>query len=399
MDTDNIKCSYSELYPLEKLIPNPRNDNQHTEKHAQLLAKVMSARGVRHPIIVSKNSGFIVAGHLRLLAAKLNNYESYPVDIQEFDNEAEEYAFLSSDNNVARYAEFDQAKFLTNLEELDYTLEELDFEDLGLLDFKLPTLDIVGETDDDAVPEVTHDPVTKRGDVWLLGDHRVMCGDSTMIDDVEKLMNGDKAAMVFTDPPYGISYQSNYRKEKFDELKNDDKILSDFIPLAAQFSTGWFIMFFGWQRIGEWIGAVECLGKMTNILIWKKHAAMGDLTGQFSPNYELAFAFNRGAKLREGTRKSAIIEQSIESAAGFEHPTTKPVKLMTDIFDGVPDGSVLDTFLGSGSTLIACEKTKRKCYGMELDEHYADIIVERWQKYTGKEATLESDGKRYNESR
>jgi len=144
MDTDNIKCSYSELYPLEKLIPNPRNDNQHTEKHAQLLAKVMSARGVRHPIIVSKNSGFIVAGHLRLLAAKLNNYESYPVDIQEFDNEAEEYAFLSSDNNVARYAEFDQAKFLTNLEELDYTLEELDFEDLGLLDFKLPDFEPVG---------------------------------------------------------------------------------------------------------------------------------------------------------------------------------------------------------------------------------------------------------------
>ena len=123
------------MYQLEKLIPNPRNDNKHEDKHVDLLAKVIKARGIRHPIIVSKRSGFIVAGHLRRLAAIKLGLEEFPVDIQDFENEADEYAFLSSDNNVARYAEFDQEKFIENLEELE--MKDLDFEELGLIDFSL----------------------------------------------------------------------------------------------------------------------------------------------------------------------------------------------------------------------------------------------------------------------
>lgn len=130
------------MYPIEKLIDHPRNDNIHKEKHAQMLAKVMEARGVRHPIIISKKSGFIVAGHLRKQAAIINGYENYPVDIQDFENEAEEYAFLSSDNNVARYAEFDNEKFLDNLKDLDFSLDELDFKEFGLMKFDMPKLEI-----------------------------------------------------------------------------------------------------------------------------------------------------------------------------------------------------------------------------------------------------------------
>ena len=130
-----VKCAYTKLVELDKLIEHPRNDNNHLEKHANLLAKFMKTRGIRHPIIVSKKSGFIVAGHLRLWAAKILGLENFPVDEQDFENEADEYAFLSGDNNVARYAEFDKDKMLNNLEELDIDLMDFDFEEVGLIEF------------------------------------------------------------------------------------------------------------------------------------------------------------------------------------------------------------------------------------------------------------------------
>ncbi|UCF50268.1 MAG: ParB N-terminal domain-containing protein [Thermoplasmatales archaeon] len=137
-----IKCTYKKLESLEKLIPNPRNDNKHDEKHAQLLAKVIKARGIRHPIIVSKNSGFIVAGHLRLKAAQILGLEKFPIDEQEFETEADEYAFLTSDNNVARYAEFDKDKFIENMSELNIDFDDdFDFEEMGLLDFTFDVFD------------------------------------------------------------------------------------------------------------------------------------------------------------------------------------------------------------------------------------------------------------------
>lgn len=140
-----IFCAYTELWPLDKIIQNPKNDNDHKQEHAELLAKFMSARGIRHPIIISKRSGFIVAGHLRLMAAQLLGLEEYPVDIQEFESEAEEYAFLSGDNNIARYAEFNESKFLSNLEELKLDLETIDYQEFGFLDFDFLKLDKIEE--------------------------------------------------------------------------------------------------------------------------------------------------------------------------------------------------------------------------------------------------------------
>ena len=152
--TMEIKCKYSEIVSLEKLVENPRNDNKHKQEHAELLAKVMKVRGIRHPIIVSKRSGFIVAGHLRLSAAKILGLNEFPIDLQDFENEADEYAFLTSDNNVARYAEIDQEKFKLNLEELDFNLEEVDFGEFGLLDFEIPNFDPSGEDDQGKLDEI-----------------------------------------------------------------------------------------------------------------------------------------------------------------------------------------------------------------------------------------------------
>ena len=137
MSEVKVFCSHTKMWDLEKFIENPRNDNRHKDEHVDLLAKVFSARGIRHPIIISKKSGFIVAGHLRLLAAQKLGLEKYPVDMQDFENEAEEYKFLSSDNNVSRYAEFDKEKFKLNLEELEIDIDEIDIEEIGLLDFDI----------------------------------------------------------------------------------------------------------------------------------------------------------------------------------------------------------------------------------------------------------------------
>lgn len=144
-----IHCAYTELWALDKFVENPKNDNDHKKEHAELLAKFMSVRGVRHPIIVSKRSGFIVAGHLRLMAAHILGLEEYPVDLQDFENEADEYAFLSGDNNIARYAEFNESKFLSNLEELNLDLETIDYQEFGFLDFDFLKLDKIEEEKDD----------------------------------------------------------------------------------------------------------------------------------------------------------------------------------------------------------------------------------------------------------
>lgn len=394
-----IKCSYSDIYPLEKLIPNPRNDNDHKKEHAELLAKVMKARGVRHPIIVSKNSGFIVAGHLRLMAAKINGYDSYPVDIQEFENEAEEYAFLSSDNNVARYAEFNETKFLENLKELKVDVKKIDFGELGLLDFKIPEVEFVGETDEDEVPEVQHDPVTKRGDVWLLGNHRVMCGDSTMVDDVDRLMNGEKADMAFTDPPYGLNINFDEKvaerngngvanRNAYKKIQNDEN--TNVATMAFSMCRSMDIpklVFWGANYYTEVLPSSKC---------WVSWYKKEDLPGDTFCDTELAWTNCEKHSKTVSVNWKGMIKEGEEGQKRV-HPNQKPVLLAKKCFDYLEAGnSILDLFLGSGSTLIACEKTKRKCYGMEIDEHYCDVIIERWQKFTGKEAVLESSGKTYN---
>jgi hypothetical protein len=163
-----VKCSFSKMELLEKLIPNPRNDNRHQPKHAEALAKIMRARGIRHPIIVSKRSGFIIAGHLRLEAARVLGLEEYPIDLQDFENDADEYAFLSADNNISRYAEFDKDKFLDNLKELEIDLESFDFEEVGLIDFQLPEI----VEDDDPGKDAKENPFCQKVTLILSNEQK-----------------------------------------------------------------------------------------------------------------------------------------------------------------------------------------------------------------------------------
>ena len=233
-------------------------------------------------------------------------------------------------------------------------------------DFEIPDEDEI-ETD------------IKLGDLIEIGRHRLLCGDSTDSDQVAKLMNGEKADMVFTDPPYGYSYESNHQN-KHKELLNDDKIL-DFLPNGYLYTNDdvAFYVFCGWQTIKQWIEKVEQADlKLKNIIIWKKNNwSMGDLKGAYGGQYEvILFAHKGRVELRNG-RGQDIWE--FNRVPPKEHPTMKPIELCQKAINDVTinDNLILDLFLGSGSTMVASHQLKRKCYGMELDPKYCQVIIDR----------------------
>jgi DNA modification methylase len=218
-----------------------------------------------------------------------------------------------------------------------------------------------------------------------------MCGDSTSIDAVDKLMDGQKADMVFTDPPYGVEYQSNCRTKsvKFDVLANDDKFL-DIAPIIEVFSSGWMFVWTSWKVQNTWIDQFEAFGYPNNIVIWHKPGGgIGDLKKTFISDYEVALVWNRGAEL-QGKRIGSVWKINKDSSIKYVHPTQKPVALAEEALDKTTQfkAIVLDLFGGSGSTLIACEKQNRHARLMELDPKYCDVIVKRWEDFTGKKATL-----------
>jgi DNA modification methylase len=383
-----IQCAHTEIKDIVTLVPHPRNPNKHPDQQIDLLAKIMRHQGWRNPIVVSKRSGFIVAGHGRLAAAKKNGWDKAPVDFQEFLTEADEYAHMVADNKIAEIAEHDDSMMLEDLK----AFPDLDLDLLGIPDFELPENEVLEPgCDEDAVPEHV-EPKTKLGDIYKLGNHRLMCGDSTSIDAVEKLMDGQKADMVFTDPPYGVAYQSNMRtkSDKFQVIENDETFLSEWVNVLPVVSAGWVFVWTTWKVLKKWIEITEPIGVMTNLIVWDKGGGgIGDLTGTFSTDHEMALVFNRGAKIT-GKRLGSVWSVGKDSSSKYLHPTQKPVELgETAIVNCTESGAkILDLFGGSGSTLIAAEKTQRKSYLMELDQKYCDVIVARWEKYTGKKAEL-----------
>jgi DNA modification methylase len=391
-----VQSKEIKMVDVDKLIPNPKNNNSHPPEQIARLEKIIKRTGFRVPIEVSNRSGFVVCGHARIEVAKNLGMKSVPVIYQDFESEAIEYAHLTAENEIARWSKLDMDAVYTELESLELD----DIELLGLEEFELPDIDVLDpQTDEDDVPEV-ETPITVRGDIWLLGKHRLMCGDSTMIDDVEKLMDGEKADMVFTDPPYGVSYQSHRRtkSEKFEVLKNDDEFL-DIVPIIDAYSRGFVFIWSTWKVIGEWLEQTKALGKPSNTVVWfKGGGGVGDLKKTFSTDWELALVWHRGQELT-GKRIGSVWSIGKDKAIEYKHPTQKPVELAEEALDKCSKSGykVLDLFGGSGSTMIACEKMDRLSLNMELDEKYCDVIVNRWQNYTGKKATLESTNQTYEE--
>jgi len=363
---------------LNKIKPYAKNAKTHPEDQVQLIANSIKEFGFKTPIVVDENL-VIIQGHGRRLASQSLGLKTIPCVIADDLSKEQVKMLRLADNKVAE-SEWD-------IETLDMELSELNdlftLDDFGF-DFEMPN--DYDENEADIVPELEENPCIKRGDLIELSNHRLLCGDSTYEADVEKLMNGKKADMVFTDPPYGVDFQSNMRtkSKKFEVLKNDDIFLTEWIPFINKYSKGFVFVWTSWKVVNKWIDICKSIGDMSNMIIWfKGGGGIGDLKRTFLSDYEIALVYHRCADIQD-KRLGSVWQVSKDGVNDYAHPTQKPVELMEKgIFNcSKTKNIVMDLFLGSGSTLIACENLTRKCYGMELDEKYAQVIIQRWCDYT-----------------
>jgi DNA modification methylase len=387
--TAQLKIVYKKT---EDLIPYARNSRTHDEAQVTQIAASIKEFGWTNPILLDGKNG-IIAGHGRVMAAQKLGETKVPTIELAHMTDIQKQAYIIADNKLALNAGWDEQILALEFDDL----KDAGY-DLGLTGFSLDEINALtpeelpdGLTDEDAVPEIPDEPITKLGDIYQLGKHRLMCGDSTNIDAVDKLMDGQKADMVFTDPPYGVEYQSNRRTKsaKFDVLANDDKFL-DIAPILKVFSKGWMFVWTSWKVQNTWIDQFESFGYPNNIVIWHKPGGgIGDLKKTFISDYEVALVWNRGAEL-EGKRIGSVWKINKDSSMNYVHPTQKPVALAEEALDKTTKSKaiIMDLFGGSGSTLIACEKTNRHARLMELDPKYCDVIVKRWEDFTGKKAEL-----------
>ncbi len=385
-----MKIKNTDINQISPYDKNPRNNANSIDKVADSIAEF----GFRQPIVVDEDM-IVLAGHTRLLASKQLGLKKVPVHIAEGLTNAQKKAYRIMDNKSSEDSEWD--KDLLNLEIKDLIEDNYDLNMTGFTPEQIDALSVLtesileGETDEDSIPEPPKEPKSKPGDIYELGHHRLMCGDSISIDDVDKLMDGKKADMVFTDPPYGVNYQSNMRtkSEKFDVIKNDNDFL-DIVPIIEIASNGWVFIWTTWKVIDTWIEKTKGLGFMNNMIIWfKGGGGIGDLKKTFLTDYEIALVWNRGSELK-GKRIGSVWNINKDGSSSYLHPTQKPVALAEEAIDKTTKNAdiVLDLFGGSGATLIASEKSARKCYMMELDPIYVDVIIKRWQDFPGTKAKI-----------
>lgn len=400
-----INCAHNQVVELHKLVPHPKNPNKHPEDQIKRLAKIIDYQGQRAPIVVSKRSGFITKGHGRLEALKMLGWEKAAVDYQDYNDEAQEYADIVADNAIASWAELQYSQINTDILDLG---PELDIEMLGIKDFVLePVEKIDPQTDPDEVPEVKF-PISTKGDVWILGNHRLMCGDSTMIDDVEKLMNGEKADMLLTDPPYNVAYTGKTKEAMTiqNDSMNDDRF-REF--LVSVYGVADIVMrpgaaFYIWHADLEgynFRGAARDVGwKVRQCLIWVKQTLVMGRQDYHWKHEPCLYGWKDGVgHTWTSDRKQTTVLEFDKPSRNNLHPTMKPVNLFEyQIGNNTnPKDIVLDLFIGSGATIIAAQNTGRRCFGMELDEKYCDVAIKRWEEYTGLSAILESTGQTYEE--
>jgi DNA modification methylase len=356
--------------------------------------------GFLNPIIVDGDNG-IIAGHGRVLAAQKLGLVDLPVIEAGHLSDTQRRAYIIADNKLAMNADWDDEMLRVELDALGadgFDLELTGFSLDEIADLQIEEVP-EGLTDEDAIPEAPAEPVTVEGDLWILGNHRLLCGDSTSIDAVEKLMDGQKADMVFTDPPYGVDYDGGSKKrEKLADDHMGTDIYTDSVPIMAMFCIGPVYTWYAGTKPKGLYNAVEAVGEIHSLIIWKKNSSTFNMGINYKQKHEPCLYWKpkgRTLKWAGGSKEDTVWEIKRESRNDF-HPTQKPVELSERAIKNHSVGLVLDLFGGSGSTMIGCEKTNRNCRMMELDNKYCDVIINRWQQYTGKEAILESTGETFN---
>jgi DNA modification methylase len=395
-----------EQRPIEALIPYINNSRKHSDEQVAQIAASIKEFGWTNPILVDGTNG-IIAGHGRLLAARKLGMDKVPTIELAHLSDTQKKALIIADNKLALNADWDTELLQIELNELisdDFALDILGF-DKDELDALLNVIEPnAGLTDEDAVPNVPKEPKTKLGDIYILGNHRLMCGDSTSIDDAEKLMDGLLADLVFTDPPYNVDY-SGRGANNLGTIKNDNMSAEDFEQFCRDIFTTYSAIMkplaciyvchpdsASAPKIAFEKTFAEQFKKSSTIIWMKQSAGMGwqDYRAQHEPIL-YGWKEGKGSHFNAGDRtKTSIWKIGRDAQSSYVHPTQKPVCLPEEAILNSSKGSdcVVDLFGGSGSTLMACEKTGRVNRSMELDPKYCDVIVKRWEDFTGKKAVL-----------
>lgn len=397
-----VFCAHDAIVDVAKLVPNPKNPNQHPDNQIQLLGRIIRQTGWRQPITVSKRSGFIVKGHGRLSAALLEGIKEAPVDYQNYTNDAEEYADLVADNRIAELAETDNRLLADIFAEID--TGEIPMELTGYTEDEVESLvtalsealhNDLHEPDDIPEPPEPDQTVTQKGDLWILGRHRVVCGSSTNAADMGLLLDGSHPEILLTDPPYcsggfqesGRSSGSIGTTRRNVTIANDTlstrgyqslmrEVLQNFDGLVAYVFTDWRM----WIYLFD---VVEAAGiGVKNMLVWnKKSPGMGN---GWRTQHELVMFAHRTKPKWDNHKGYGNVLESTRSGNEL-HPTQKPVEILEKLLDNTDWAKgVLDTFGGSGTTLIAAESVGQASFIMEMEPRFVDVIVRRYIKTTGK---------------
>ena len=376
-----------------------KNNPRINEDAVEVVSKSLKEFGFQQPLVLDKDMS-VVVGHTRLLAAKKIGLSAVPCLVADKLSDEQIKAYRIMDNKSAEFAQWNYgllSKEIADLLESDYDLELTGFseEELAELDLNLDTEFVEeGNIDEDEVPELPSEPVTKLGDLWQLGNHRLLCGDSTDILNVESLLDGNKADLLFTDPPYNVAF--NGRSGKFDVIKNDNltdqefsNFIDSFLSILKLLQINTYYICCNWA----FYGILQTKLKPKACIVWAKN--MFGLGKGYRHQHEFI--------LFDGFIDASITNESdlwkISRDVAYKHPTQKPVELSERAIKNSTrkNNIVLDLFGGSGSTLLACEKTERKSRLLELDPKYCDVIIQRWQDYTGKDAVHLETNMNYNE--
>lgn len=399
-----------EKIPISKINPapyNPRLDLQPGNAEYEKIKRSITEFDLVEPLVWNKRTGNLVGGHQRLKILKEKGITEVDVSVVDLD-ESKEKALNIALNKVQ--GDWDLPKLKDLLQELDtgeFDIGITGFDEKEIEDL-MNQLYVPDENEkDDDVPEVPEEPITKKGDLYKLGEHRLLCGDATIIDDVERLMDGQKADMVFTDPPYSVNYEKKntevLKSKSYSKITNDDLSVKDIardlwkpsfdnMALFAKDGASIYVtMPQGGDQMMMMMMMMMDSWQVKHELIWVKSSPVFSM-GRLDYDYmhePIVYGWKKNHQFYgNGEHKKSV--WFIERDGNKSHPTMKPVALIGNAINNSSkmEDNILDIFGGSGSTLIACEKLNRKCFMMELDEHYCDVIVKRWEDYTGKKAEL-----------
>ena len=384
--------------PLEQLHNDPANVRKHGEQNLAAIKASLARFGQQKPIVVNRD-GVVVAGNGTLMAARALGWRTVKAVRTGLEG-AEATAFAIADNRTAELAEWDESALQQQLAAIAIEDEEL-LAATGYDEKELARLAVAAapEVTEDEVPEPPADPITQPGDLWILGEHRLLCGDSTKAEDVERLMDGETPRLMVTDPPYGVNYDPEMRStaKSVGKIANDDRAswLDAWSLFPGDVAYVWHASLFTSVVLAD----LESAGlRRVSMIIWKKPYATFSMAN-YHWQHEPCWYCVRPSGTRNwiGSPKESTVWDMTQPKDPYgrsgedktPHPTQKPVEAMARPMRNHDHQIVYDPFLGSGTTLIAAEQLGRKCYGMEISPAYCDVVVKRWETLTGQKAKLE----------